>query len=87
VGFSTDAQLTQPGLVVLQDDRAAFPRYDAVPVVTEAALKDHPLLGPLLHHLAGTLDETTMRQLNAQVELQSRAPADVARDYWRDRPR
>jgi osmoprotectant transport system permease protein len=85
VGFSTDARLTQPGLVALQDDRSAFPRYDAVPVVSEAALKAHPLLGPLLHHLAGTLDEATMRRLNAQVELQSRAPADVARDYWRDR--
>ena len=87
VGFSTDAQLTQPGLVVLQDDRAAFPRYDAVPVVSEAALNEHPLLGPLLHNLAGTLDETTMRQLNAQVEMQFRAPADVVRDYWREHPR
>ena len=87
VGFSTDARLTQPGLVLLQDDRAAFPRYDAVPVVSETALRNHPLLGQLLHNLAGTLDETTMRRLNAQVELQSRTPADVVRDYWRDHPR
>ena len=87
VGFSTDARLTQQGFVVLQDDRTAFPRYDAVPVVSEAALKDHPLLGSLLHNLAGTLDEKTMRQLNAQVELQSRAPAEVVRDYWRDHSR
>jgi glycine betaine/choline ABC-type transport system substrate-binding protein len=72
----------QPGLVVLQDDRAAFPRYDAVPIVSEAALKEHPLLGPLLHDLAGTLDEATMRRLNADVELRSRSPADVAHDYW-----
>jgi osmoprotectant transport system permease protein len=86
VGFSTDAHLAQPGLIVLQDDRTAFPRYDAVPVVSEAALKDHPLLGPLLHNLAGTLDEKTMRGLNAQVELQARAPAEVVREYWRDRP-
>ena len=80
VGFSTDAHLIQPGLVVLQDDRAAFPRYDAVPIVSEAALKEHPLLGQLLHNLAGSLDETTMRRLNAQVELQSRAPAEVVRE-------
>jgi osmoprotectant transport system permease protein len=83
VGFSTDAQLASPGLVVLQDDRAAFPRYDAVPVVSDAALRDHPLLGPLLHKLAGTLDEAMMRRLNAEVEIRFRAPADVARDYWR----
>jgi osmoprotectant transport system permease protein len=87
VGFSTDGHLTEPGLVVLQDDRAAFPRYDAAPVVSEAALKEHPLLGPLLHNLAETLDETTMRRLNAQVELQGRTPADVVQDYWRDRAR
>jgi len=82
VGFSTDGRLAQPGFVVLQDDQAAFPRYDAVPVVSDAALKDHPQLGPLLRDLAGTLDERTMQRLNALVELQSRAPTDVAHDYW-----
>jgi osmoprotectant transport system permease protein len=86
VGFSTDGRLAQSGFVVMQDDRQAFPRYDAVPVVSEKALKDQPLLGPLLRELAGTLDEATMRQLNAQVELQSRSPAEVARDYWQSRP-
>jgi len=42
-------------------------------VVSEAALKDHPQLGPLLRDLAGTLDERTMQRLSVQVELQSRA--------------
>jgi glycine betaine/choline ABC-type transport system substrate-binding protein len=87
VGFSTDAELASPGLVVLRDDRTAFPRYDAVPVVSEAALNEHPLLGPLLHTLAGTLDETTMRRLNAQAEMEFRPPADVVREYWREHPR
>jgi len=81
VGFSTDGRLTEPGLVVLRDDRAAFPRYDAVPVVSDAALREHPLLEPLLRNLAGTLDETTMRRLNAEVELQGRTPADAVREY------
>ena len=82
VGFSTDGQLAQPDLVVLSDDRAAFPRYDAVPVVSDEALKEHPLLRPLLDDLAGKLDETTMRRLNAEVELQRRTPSAVAHDYW-----
>ena len=83
VGFSTDGRLAQPDLVVLADDRAAFPRYDAVPVVSDEALEEHPLLRPLLHDLAGRLDEATMRRLNAEVELQSRAPSEVAREFWR----
>jgi glycine betaine/choline ABC-type transport system substrate-binding protein len=86
VGFSTDAQLTQPGFVVLKDDRNAFPRYDAVPVVSESALQTHPQLGPLLHALAGRFDEATMRQLNAEVQVKFRLPADVARDYWATHP-
>jgi osmoprotectant transport system permease protein len=86
VGFSTDGQLAQPGLVALRDDRGAFPRYDAVPVVSDAALRAHPGLPALLDNLAGAFDEATMRQLNAEVQLQGRAPADVARDYWRAHP-
>jgi osmoprotectant transport system permease protein len=86
VGFSTDGLLAQPGLVVLRDDLAAFPRYDAVPVASDAVLNDHPSLKHLLDGLAGRFDEATMRRLNAEMELQFRSPVEVAREYWQAHP-
>ena len=61
--YSTDAQIGRAGLRVLVDDRAFFPRYDAV-LLMRAGVDEKPLL-----KLAGRIDEATMIGLNAQVEL------------------
>lgn len=77
VGSATDAAIDRLGLVVLADDRHAFPPYEAAPVARRAALDRHPALGPALSALAGTLDAATMRRLNAAVDVERRAPAEV----------
>lgn len=76
--YSTDAQIGRLGLRVLKDDRAFFPRYDAVllmrsslPAQAQAALAT----------LAGRIDETRMIALNAAVEVDGRSFADVARGF------
>ncbi len=73
--YSTDAQIGRLQLRVLKDDRAFFPRYDAV-LLMRATLDDKPLQA-----LAGKVDEATMVSLNAQVELDGRSFADVARAF------
>ena len=77
VGSVTDAAIDRWGLVVLDDDRHAFPPYEAAPVVRRAALERHAGLAPALGGLAGALDAAAMRRLNAAVELERRPPADV----------
>jgi len=77
VGSATDAAIDRWGLVVLDDDRHAFPPYEAAPVVRRAALGRHPALAPALEGLAGTLDATAMRRLNAAVDVERRPPAEV----------
>jgi osmoprotectant transport system permease protein len=73
--YSTDAQIGRQGLRVLRDDRAFFPRYDAV-LLMRAGVDDSPLRA-----LAGRIDETTMIALNAQVEVDGKPFADVARGF------
>ena len=73
--YSTDAQIGRQGLRVLLDDRAYFPRYDAV-LLMRVAVDAAPLQA-----LAGRIDNATMIALNAQVELDGQTFADVARRF------
>jgi osmoprotectant transport system permease protein len=73
--YSTDAQIARLKLRVLKDDRNFFPRYDAV-LLMRAEVDPAPL-----QRLAGRIDEDTMRTLNAEVEIDGRTFADVARGF------
>jgi len=80
VGSATDGLIDALGFVVLADDRHAFPPYEAVPVVRQAALDRHPELAGVLDGLRGKLSAETMRRLNRAVDADHRAPADVVRE-------
>ena len=73
--YSTDAQIGRAGLRVLVDDRAFFPRYDAV-LLMRAGVDETPL-----RKLAGRIDEAAMIALNAQVELDGLSFEQVARGF------
>jgi osmoprotectant transport system permease protein len=73
--YSTDAKVGRYGLRVLQDDRAFFPKYDAV-LLMRASLDPAPLA-----KLQGRIDEKTMVGLNAEVELDGASFADAARRF------
>ena len=73
--YSTDAKLGRLGLVVLEDDRAFFPKYDAVLLMRES-VDARALAG-----LAGAIDEKTMIAMNAEVELDGASFADTARRF------
>jgi osmoprotectant transport system substrate-binding protein len=81
VGSATDGLIAALDMVVLQDDRHYFPPYDAVPIVSAAALDRHPGLDAALESLAGRIDEASMRRLNYAVDGEHRSPADVAREF------
>ena len=82
VAFSTDGEIEQYGLVVFEDDKHAFPPYQAAPVVRDEALSRWPEIAPALNRAAPLLDDATMRAINFSiVGPQKREPADVARDF------
>jgi osmoprotectant transport system permease protein len=73
--YSTDAKLGRLGLVVLDDDRAFFPKYDAV-VLMRAGVDAAPLA-----RLAGSIDAATMIAMNADVELDGASFAETATKF------
>jgi osmoprotectant transport system substrate-binding protein len=81
VGSATDGLIDALGFVVLADDRHAFPPYEAVPVVRQAALDKFPGLRGALDSLGGRLSVETMRRLNQQVDGEHHSPAEVARQF------
>lgn len=80
VGSATDGPIDRLGLVVLEDDRHFFPRYDAVPVARRDTMARIPALGPALRSLAGILDAAAMRRLNDAVDGEHRDVASVVRE-------
>lgn len=74
--YTTDGRLSAFNLKLLEDDKHYFPDYTAAPVVRKAVLDANPQLAALLKPLAEQLDDETMRQLNAKVDVehQNRLP-------------
>jgi osmoprotectant transport system permease protein len=81
-GDSTNGLIAALNLQMLEDDRAFFPPYDAVPVFNGASLRRHPELVPVVDRLAGRLSAATVQRLNAAVDLERQTPEQVAR-RWR----
>ena len=80
-GAQTDAALTTPEFVVLDDDKHFFPPYQCSIVVRDETLARFPQLKASLDTLSGTISNTKMRQLNASVDRSHRTVADVAHDF------
>ncbi|GAB2556827.1 ABC transporter permease/substrate-binding protein [Spirosoma aerophilum] len=80
-GYSTDGRIKAFNLLVLDDNKHAFPPYDAAPVVRQATLKRYSDLGPTLNLLAGKLTDSVMTALNYQADYKKESPEKVARDF------
>jgi len=83
-GDSTNGLISALKLQKLDDDRAYFPPYDAVPVFNAASLRRHPELVAVLDRLGGRLSASTMQKLNAAVDLQGQTPELVVRRWRRE---
>ena len=82
-GNATDGLIPAMDLFVLEDDRHYFPPYDAVPVVRQQTLAQHPEVKAAIEELEGKISDDEMRQLNYAVDSQHRNPPDVVRAFLR----
>ncbi|MCL4371333.1 MAG: glycine/betaine ABC transporter substrate-binding protein [Chloroflexi bacterium] len=80
-GFATDGRIPALNLAVLADDKAYFPPYYAAPIVRQDLLDKSPQVAEILNKLAGKITDQTMASLNAAVDVQKRAPEDVAKEF------
>jgi len=83
--YSTDAKLDKYGLTVLTDDRAYFPRYDAVLLYRTDVAQRFPRTLEALRKLEGSIDDAAMRKMNAAAELESKDFASVAAGFLAQR--
>jgi osmoprotectant transport system substrate-binding protein len=79
-GSTTDGLIPALDLFVLDDDRHYFPPYQAVPMIREETLEQHPEVDAALN-LAGKISDRDMRELNYLVDGQKQDPKQVARDF------
>lgn len=79
--YTTDAKIGHLGLRVLTDDKAYFPRYDAVLLYRLDVPQRFPKAWAALQKLEGSINETAMIAMNARAELQGVAFDVIARDH------
>lgn len=78
--YTTDGQISEYNLVLLEDDLNFFPIYQGMPLVRADALSRHPNLGASLAALAGKVTPELIQELNGRVDIEGRLPRAVARD-------
>ena len=79
--FTTDGRIKALNLQVLEDDRNFFPAYNVSVVVREEVLDEWPQIRALFGPVAEQLDDKTLIELNSQIDVEGREPADVAFEW------
>lgn len=83
-GNATDGLIPTLNLVALEDDRHYFPPYQAVPVVREDTIREHPVILRILAHLEGKISNAQMQRMNAAVDGQHRDVPDLVREFLQE---
>lgn len=79
--FTTDGQLNEANLIVLDDDKHFFPSYHCATVVREEVLTQYPQLKKVLEKMEGILSDEEMTALNYQVDIAGIPEQEVARNF------
>jgi osmoprotectant transport system substrate-binding protein len=81
MAYGTDGALAVLDLVVMSDPKKAQVVYAPAPVVRGAVLDRYPRIKDALDPVFKSLDEATLRRLNARIAVDGDAPRQVAQDY------
>jgi glycine betaine/choline ABC-type transport system substrate-binding protein len=84
-GNATDGLIPALDLFVLEDDRHYFPPYEAVAVIRQETLQQHPEVGEAIAELAGRISDQEMQKLNYALDGQRRDAKDVAQEFLRNK--
>lgn len=80
--FQTDPLIAAEDLTVLEDDQNFFPVYNLAMTIREDTYGEHSdAYDELFGAITELLDNDTMRDLNARVDLEGMEPEQVARDF------
>ncbi|WP_062106116.1 osmoprotectant update ABC transporter permease/substrate-binding subunit OpuFB [Bacillus niameyensis] len=82
--YSTDSELRQYNLKVLEDDQHLFPPYQGAPLLKEETAKKYPEIVDSLNKLAGKITDDEMREMNYQVNVEGENAFEVAKEYLQE---
>ena len=80
-GFTTDAQLSNDNVRVLEDDKHLQVNYFCSNVLRNDTLKSHPRLEEAIMKLDNSITDKEMASLNYKVEVEGKEDVQVAKDY------
>ncbi len=76
--YSTDAVIRHANLVLLEDDRQVFPRYEAVWLFRNDTASRYPAFRQAIERTAGAISEAEMQALNDRVESRTASESETA---------
>ncbi|RDU37163.1 glycine/betaine ABC transporter permease [Neobacillus piezotolerans] len=79
--YSTDSELEQYNLRVLEDDKHFFPPYQGAPLLRKETADQYPEIVTALNKLAGKITDDEMRKMNYDVAVKGMKPSSVARNF------
>lgn len=84
-GNTTDGLIPALDLFVLEDDRHYFPPYEAVPVIRQQTLQQHPEIAQALAELAGKISDEEMQRMNYAIDGQHRDAKEVVHEFLKSK--
>ena len=82
--FTTDGQLANGRYVILRDPRGVFGTQHVAPIISRTALSRYgPRLRAIIDSVSRRLTAPAMQRMNAQVQINRRATAEVAGEFLR----
>ncbi|MDH6283883.1 glycine betaine ABC transporter substrate-binding protein [Prescottella agglutinans] len=82
--FTTDGRIAALDLVVLEDDRQFFPKYNPALTMREDFAKAHPQVAEVMAPISAILTNEAITELNRKVDVDGKDPAAVARQWLVD---
>ncbi|MGB2948082.1 glycine betaine ABC transporter substrate-binding protein [Rhodococcus sp. BGS-1C] len=79
--FTTDGRIIALDLVLLEDDRSFFPKYNPALIMRKDFADAHPQVTEVMAPISAMLTDEVMTELNRQVDVEGNEPAEVARDW------
>ena len=85
LAFTTEPRIVTDNLVMLEDDKSAFPVYNAAPVVRQEIVDAYSTLADDLKKLSSVLDTKTITELNMQVDVEKKSTDEVASAFLKSK--
>jgi osmoprotectant transport system substrate-binding protein len=82
--FVTDGRVRAFDLEILEDDKQFFPIYNPSLNVRQETMDQYPGIADVFAPISEKLDNETLRELNAAVDVDGKFEEDVARQFLRD---